>query len=336
MAWAQIRTDTPRRYTLSCIAVFASNPNHRITLPAGGAFRRMPRKVHQFSSLICLCFVAIAACLIPNLSAQNQPSRFINNDQSAASLVRQVVHNEIEAQLRDTSLWCYLEHRQEDGKPPKTLQICQTKDGDLDRLTALNGIALTPAQRQAEDQRLQQIVAHPEQLRAKQKKSGEDGEQQRNLFKSFPDAFLFQCESESGSLVTLHFRPNPAFRPATRAAMVFHHLEGTLVVDASQQRLVEINGRITSEVKFAGGLLGHLDKGGTFFVQQREVRDAHWDLTHLTVHMSGKVLFFKTICINETQTLAAYQPLPGGATLQQAADFLSRDFEVHTASSSGN
>jgi len=295
----------------------------------------MPRKVHQFSSLISPGIVGFALCFLPNLSAQNQPSHFLKDDQAAAALVREVVQNEINAQLHDTSLWCYLEHHQEDGKPPKTLQVCQSKDGDLDRLVALNGIELTPAQRQAEDQRVQQIVAHPEQLRAKQKKSGEDGEQQRNLFRNFPDASLFQCESESGNLVTLRFRPNPAFRPSTRAAMVFHHLEGTLVVDAAQKRLVEINGRLSSEVKFAGGLLGHLDKNGTFFVQQREVHAGHWDLIYMSVHMSGKVLFFKTINVEEKQSLADYQPLPPGATLQQAADFLTRDFEVHTASTSG-
>jgi hypothetical protein len=54
----------------------------------------------------------------------------------------------------------------------------------------------------------------------------------------------------------------------------------------------------------------------------------------MSVHMSGKVLFFKTINVLEKQTLADYQPLPSGATLQQAADFLVRDFELHTASSS--
>jgi hypothetical protein len=295
----------------------------------------MPRKFHQVRSLISPGIVGIALCFLPNLSAQNQPSHFLKNDQAAGDLVREVVRNEIDAQLHDTSLWCHLEHYQEDGKPPKTLQVCQTKDGDLERLIALNGIELSASQRQAEDQRIQQLVKHPEQLRAKQKKSREDGEQQRNMLRSFPDAFLFQCESDSGHLVTLRFRPNPAFHAFSRAGMVFHHLEGTLTVDAGQKRLVEINGRLTSEVKFAGGLLGHLDKNGTFVVQQREVRDGHWDLTHMDVHMSGKVLFFKTINVVQKQTLADYQPLPSGATLQQAADFLTRDFELHTASSSG-
>ena len=291
-------------------------------------------KVQKFRPAFSFILCAVILSLLPNLSSQSPASDFAKNNQASDELVREVVRNEIDAQLHDTSLWCYLEHLQEDGKPAKTLQVCQTKDGDLERLVAVNGDDLSGSERQAEDERIQQLVTHPEQLRAKQKKSREDGEQQRAIFKNFPDAFLFECESEAGDLVTLRFRPNPAFHAFSRVAMVFHHLEGTLIVDAGQKRLVEINGRLTSEVKFAGGLLGHLDKNGTFLVQQREVRDGHWDLTHMDVRMSGKVLFFKTINVAEKQTLTDYQPLPSGATLQQAVDFLTRDFEIHTASSS--
>jgi hypothetical protein len=194
---------------------------------------------------------------------------------------------------------------------------------------------LNPAEREAEDERIQKLISHPEQLRAKQKKEREDGEQERNLLKFFPEAFHFQCEREAGNIVTLRFRPNPGFRPFTRASQVFHHMEGTLVVDAKQKRLVEIDGRLTSEVKFAGGLLGHLDKNGTFLVRQQEVGEGHWDLSFMSVHMNGRALFFKTITVLEKKSLLDYKPLPRGATLQQVADFLRRDFEIRTASSSG-
>ena len=279
--------------------------------------------------------IACLACAVPNNPAKAGQANSSITDQSAGALVREVVHNEIEAQLHDNSLWCYREQRQEDDKPGKTLEVCQTKDGDMERLMAVNGRELSGGQREAEDERIQKLVSHPEQLRAKQKKEHEDAEQQRNLFRSLPEAFRFQCEREEGNIVTLRFRPNPSFRPATRAAIVFHHMEGTMVVDAKQKRLVEINGRLTSEVRFGGGLLGHLDKNGTFLVKQQEVGEGHWDLSYLSVQMSGKVLFFKTIAVSEKKNLVNYQPLPYNASLQQAADFLTRDLEIHSASSSG-
>ncbi len=300
-----------------------------------GASHRMRREVQSFRSF---CYLAIASVmvvwLLPAALAQTRASDSKTESQNEDALVRDVIHNEIESQLRDNSLWCYREQQQEESKLNKTLEVCQTNDGDLERLVAVNGRELDSAERRAEDERIQYVIGHPEQLRAKQKKEREDGEQERNLLKVFPEAFHFQCESESGNLVTFQFRPNPYFRPSTRASQVFHHMEGTLVLDVQQKRLVEINGRLTSEVKFLGGLLGHLDKNGTFVAKQQEVGNDHWDLSFLSVHMNGRALFFKTIIVLEKKTLFDYKPLPRGETLQQAADFLKRDCDIHTASSS--
>jgi hypothetical protein len=282
------------------------------------------------------CFsiaIVLTLCPLANISAQGRNSGSQANNQVVDALVRDVVHNEIEAQLHDNSPWCYRERQQEDSKPERTLEACQTKDGELDRLLAVDGRELDSAQRQAEDEHLQKLTSHPEQLRAKQKKEREDGEQARNMLRVFPEAFLFQCENEAGNLITLRFRPNPGFQPTTRASQVFHHMEGTLVLDTRQKRLVEINGRLTSEVRFGGGLLGHLDKNGTFVVKQSEVGEGHWDLVFMSVHMSGRALFFKTIAVSQQQSLSDYRPLPRGATLQQAADFLMKDFDQHIASS---
>jgi len=289
----------------------------------------------NFRSCVYAGMIAVAVCQLPNVSALVRDSDSQRNIQDADALVREVMHNEIESQLRDDSPWCYREQLQEDGKPSKMLEVCQTKYGDLERLLAVDGRELNPAQRQAEDERVQDLISYPERLKSKQRKEREDGEQARNLLRIFPEAFQFQCESDSRNLVTVRFRPNPGFRPSTRASQVFHHMEGTLVVDAGQKRLVEINGRLVSEVKFGGGLLGHLDKNGTFQVKQQEVGEGHWDLSFMSVQMNGKALFFKSITVLEKKSLFDYKPLSRDATLQQAADFLRRDLDVHTASSSG-
>ena len=301
-----------------------------------GASHRMRCEVRNFRFPFYVAIVSVVVVwLLPPALAQTRASDSKTESQNKDALVRDVIHNEIESQVRDNSLWCYREQQQEESKPSKTVEVCQTKDGDLERLVAVNGRELDPAERRAEDDRIQYLISHPEQLRAKQKKEREDGEQERNLLRFFPEAFHFQCRSASGNLVTLQFRPNPYFRPSTRASQVFHHMEGTLVVDAQQKRLVEINGHLTSEVRFLGGLLGHLDKNGTFLVREQEVGEGHWDLTFLSVHMNGKALFFKTITVLEKKTLFDYRPAPRGETLQQAADFLRRDADVHTASFAG-
>jgi hypothetical protein len=206
-------------------------------------------------------------------------------------LAREVIHNELEAQINDKSLWHYREVQQKDGKS-KTLDVCQTKEGEIDRLVAVNDEPLSPKQIQAEDQRIKRLVAEPGQFDSIQKKRNADAEQERALLRSFPEAFWFHYAGNDGALVKLAFSPSPTFRPSTHAEQVFHHMEGTLTIDLQEKRMAELNGRLTSEVKFWGGLLGHLDEGGTFVVKQQDVGSGHWEMTYMNVQMDGKALFF--------------------------------------------
>lgn len=78
------------------------------------------------------------------------------------------------------------------------------------------------------------------------------------------------------------------------------------------------------EVKFAGGLLGHLDKGGTFNVKQSEIAPGVWDVTCMNIQMNGKALFFKTIAVREKDIRSDYRRVSSQLTLAQAADLLNR------------
>ena len=109
-------------------------------------------------------------------------------------------------------------------------------------------------------------------------------------------------------------------------------MEGSLLVDDRQKRLAEINGQLTSKVKFLGGLLGHLDKGGTFLVKQQDMGSGHWELTTMDVQMSGKALFFKTIAVREKETDTNFHQVPADITLQQAFELLKKDPSVQEIS----
>jgi hypothetical protein len=85
-------------------------------------------------------------------------------------------------------------------------------------------------------------------------------------------------------------------------------MEGTVWLDMEQKRLVRMSGVLTSDVKFGWGVLGHLAKGGTFVVEQREVGKGHWELTRLDVDMNGKALFFKTIEVKLPYGTSASNP----------------------------
>jgi len=67
---------------------------------------------------------------------------------------------------------------------------------------------------------------------------------------------------------------------------------------------------------------GHLDKGGTFEVKQEPVARGFWELTALHVEMRGKVLFFKTIGVQQNYSRSNFRRVPDNVTLAQAAQML--------------
>ena len=246
------------------------------------------------------------------------------------TLAKDAFYNEVQAQLRDHSLWCYQETKQENGQK-KLYGVCQAQGGEIDRLLAVNSSRLDTAQQHAEDQRIRSLLADPRELRRQQRKQEQDDEQTRNLMRVFGQAFRFQYVSAENGLAEVRFAPDPNFHPSSRAERVFHHLQGTLFINQRQQRIAEIDGLLTSEVKFLGGLLGHLDAGGTFQVQQKDLGSGHWELTRLHVQMTGKALIFHTVSVQEDETYSDFREEPEDTSMQQAFEELQREAPLDDA-----
>jgi len=249
----------------------------------------------------------------PSISVPNADTK-----QNWGQVVRDTIKNEIDEEAKDSSQWCYHKLQEKDGKQQLFL-ACQAKDAEIDRLLAVNGNILDEKQREAENHRIESLLKNQGQLKKQAQQQHDDATQATNMLKLIPDAFLFQMEGREGDQVKLNFKPNPAFRPSGHEAEVFHHMEGTLVLDLKEKRLAEINGRLDSAVKFGGGLLGHLDKGGTFVVKQQEVGSGVWEVTTLNVQMNGKALFFKTITVRQKESDSEFKAVPQSVTIQQAA-----------------
>ena len=219
--------------------------------------------------------------------------------------------------------------REEQGKK-KAKEVVQTGQGSLDRLVAVDGHPLNAKEQQDERDRIENLVRNPaEQQRLEQTKR-KDAEQCKTFFKMIPDALTFSYAGRDGDLIKLSYRPNPGFQPPTREARVFHEMEGEMWVHATQRRLLRISGQLIADVKFAGGLLGHLERGGHFNVEQRELLPGQWDLTFMEVNMQGKALFFKTIAVQEKEYRRDFRTVPDDLTLTEAADMLTKQVIVAT------
>jgi len=240
-------------------------------------------------------------------------------------LVRRVVQNELRAEEQDHSHWMFRLETEKKNAQTEVDEVIETKDGDLKRPLLFNGRELTPIEQQESDKRLEQLVQNPAVLRKSLKDENQDNARSQRLLKMLPDAFLFNYGEQRGDLVQLSFRPNPNFHPRNHEAQVFHAMQGVLWVDNKQNRLAEISGQLIDEVRFGGGLLGHLNKGGTFDVKQTMVSPGYWELTVLNVQMNGKALFFKTISVKEKYFRTEFKRVPDDLTVAEAAEMLRKE-----------
>lgn len=248
----------------------------------------------------------------------------IEHPSNPRELVQEVVENSLAARGRDQAHWCYREAVRKDGRF-ETREVCQTNAGAIDRLIAVNDQPLSPDQQRREDVRLQTFAADPAEIRKERQKQREDSAKQFRMFASFPEAFRYEYAGTDGGLVKLKFGPNPQFVPSSRQEEVFHHLEGMMWIDPAQKQLARIDGRLTSEVKFAGGLLGHLDKGGVFSVRFSRLDSGQWVMIALHVSMTGRALLFKTISVQEERDFDDYRRIADNLSLQQAAELLVKE-----------
>lgn len=252
--------------------------------------------------------------------AQNAPSSGV----PAGELVRRVVTNELRVAEHDPSRWRYDITKLENGQN-QTKRVVEMRDGSLERLIATNGKSLSVEQQQKETERINSLVSHPSEQEKLNRQQRKDAAQYATLIKMIPDAFIFNYAGQQGDLVHLTFVPNPAFRSSSWQARVLHAMAGDLWIDAKDQRLAAVNGRLVEDVKFGGGWLGHLASGGHFNMQRNDIGSGHWEITTLNVDMNGKALLLKSIGIQRHESKSNFKRVADNLAAQDAAEELNRN-----------
>lgn len=236
-------------------------------------------------------------------------------------LVRAVVWNELRSSEKDHSHWMYRDHDVEPGK--NVVKECvETSAGQLCRLLERDGHVLSEAERQQDIAHVQELVKNPSEQKKKQKAQQEDDRKAAELVNMLPSGFLYQYDGEEGGYTRLKFHPNPDFAPPSHEAAVFHCMSGTILVDRREKRLADMKGILIRNVDFGWGMLGRLNKGGTFEVRRQDVGEGHWVTTLLDVHIRGKALFFKNINAEQHEEDAHFKRVSDKLTLAEGASML--------------
>jgi hypothetical protein len=256
----------------------------------------------------------------------------VKQDRKAQEMVRVAAQTELNASKADNSHWEYKDvDNKADGATTVT-RVVETEHGAISRKIEVNGRPVSAADLKREDARIDEFVRDPAQ-QAKQRKDGaQDDKRAENMTRMLPDAFLWSVKSDSGNTVTLGFVPNPDFTPPTMESRVFATMAGEIVVNKAQNRIQTIKGALTDDVKFGWGILGKMDKGGTFDVERRELMPNVWQITESHVHIGGHALLFKSIGEQDDEVKSEFRRVPGETTLEQAAVMLKGEPQALSAS----
>lgn len=198
-------------------------------------------------------------------------------------------------------------------------KVVETDDGVLRRLLTVDERPLTPAQTQAEEQRIEGIMVHPEAFRKLNAGHTDDEVKATQLLEILPKAFLISPAGEENGCTRFSFRPNPAFQPSTYEERIIHVLEGTVSIKEPEDRLCKLEARITQPVEFGFGLLGKVNSGGHFELERAQVDANNWKSVHISVHVDGRILLLKSITRDQETTRTDIHLVPQHLGLAEAA-----------------
>jgi hypothetical protein len=251
-----------------------------------------------------------------------------------AALVRAAVAKEVAA-ANDNSVKHMFREYKKFAQGSQTRIYVETREAMAGMTIAYNDKPLTAQQMQGEEGRLAALVRNPQQLERKRRQEKEEADHTLCIVKALPDAFLFEYDGlENGTaslgregvrLTRLKFWPNPAYHPPSRVEEVLVGMRGVVLIDSESQRIARIDGTLFREVNFGWGILGHLDRGGHFLVDQQGLADGSWDISHMSLSFSGKVLLFRKIAISSDEVFSDFQRVPADTSFAQGVQMLKAE-----------
>jgi hypothetical protein len=252
---------------------------------------------------------------------------------SCVELVRAAVANEVAASTGSAKHM--FRSRKQTPQGSQTRLYVETQEAMAGMTIAYNDQPLNADQKSGEENRLAGLQSSPEQLSRKHAQEKDNADRTLRIVRALPDAFLYEYEGEANGtdnlgkdgdrLVRLKFRPNPAYQPPSHVEQVLVGMQGLLFIDPSAKRIAKIDGTLFKEVGFGWGILGHLDKGGHFLIEQRNIGNGSWDIAHMSLTFTGKILLFKNLVIKTDEIFSDFRLVPDDTTFTRGVEMLKAE-----------
>jgi|SRR5579863_2743685 len=276
-------------------------------------------------------WLTIVALLLPG--SINPRLAHAASDSADAALVQRALAAEL-GSVRDRQHPMRFRLHKTSPRLSTTKEIVETKDGAVARLLAINDKPLNAADEAKEEARLDTLLSDPSKQRHRKQAEADDTNRVLKVVRALPNAFLYERigsnEGSHGQIEKFAFRPNPTFDAPDLETQALTEMTGEIWIDATESRVVRLEGHLQQDVDFGWGILGRVYKGGSIVIEQAVVANHQWRIVHFQMVMSGRV-FFKTRSFDTTEDESGFASVPADLNYTDAIRLLREGSSLASA-----
>ena len=182
------------------------------------------------------------------------------------------------------------------------------------RLVAINGKPLTPAQAAEEQHKFDSVVAErkaesPQQRAVRivkyEKEQKRDHSMMNEMVKAFNFTLLGETTMDGHQVYFLKASPRPGYQPPNMEAQALTGMQGKLWIDKKTFQWVRVEAQVVRPVSIEG-FLAQVEPGTRFELEKTEVAPGVWLPAHFSMRSRAKVLFLFTKNDQEDDTYFNY------------------------------
>jgi hypothetical protein len=281
-----------------------------------------------------VAFCAIVSGLLTLLLLSFLPAATLPTQPGANTIVQRSV-GALKSDWQAEPKYDYLE-RDVKNHESRTYRVMMILGSPYRRMEAVNGMPLSPEDRQEDQRKLNAAIAarcgeSKLQTRKRIENYNKGREHDHLLMQEMTDAFVFDVLGETSlngrDAWHLQASPKPGYQPPDREAKVLTGMKGELWIDKSTFEWIQVVAQVIHPVSIEG-FLARVEPGTRFKLVRAPVAGGAWFPTQFSDESKVRVLSFFGHNGGDDETYSDYQtadsvsipPCPGGAHSKNAGD----------------
>jgi hypothetical protein len=234
--------------------------------------------------------------------------------------VKTIIEKSVAANQADFKAAVNFNHIETDrtGKTSKTFRVTMIEGTPYNRLIAMNGKPLSPAQDAQEQKKFQQAIAHrhaetpherQERIEKFEKERRQDNAMMEQITEAFNFTFMGVRKVRGFGVYVLRATPRPGYKPPNMETQVLTGMHGELWIDQKSFHWVKVTAQVIHPVSIEG-FLAQVQPGTRFELEKSPVgEDDIWQPSHFSMRSNAKVLYMFERQSQEDETYTNYQPI---------------------------